>query len=113
MSDVRSPVSCGVDKPTSPPAPTPSPAERVNTSWYVNVTFPCSSCVSAAGPPCPGNPSFAEFIGGLTPDLRPLFHFPPVGDGFYTASSLRAMEARYPGWDSSGEYEAAAALPRL
>lgn len=55
------------------------------------------------------SPSFVDFIGGLTPSLRTLFHFPPVGHRFYSPASLRALEDRYPGWDRTGDYSQAAA----
>ena len=53
------------------------------------------------------SPPFVEFIGSLAPSLRPLFHFPAVGHEFYSATSLRALEERYPGWDRTGEYQLA------
>ena len=39
---------------------------------------------------------------------RPLLALiPAVGDACYTGPMLAALEERYPGWDSSGEYRAA------
>ena len=53
------------------------------------------------------NPVFREFISGLDPSTRELFHFPPVGHPYYSEHTLRDLEDRYPGWDASGEYRAA------
>eukprot|EP01047_Picozoa_sp_COSAG01_P007052 COSAG01_NODE_261_length_20040_cov_33.761496_5_plen_124_part_00 len=55
------------------------------------------------------NPHFIELIASLTPAERCYFRFPKVGDPCYTEPMLAALEARYPGWDRTGEYAAAAA----
>ena len=55
------------------------------------------------------NPAFANFIGRLAPSNRELFHFPPIGHPYYTQHTLRHLADQYPGWDASGEYQAAIA----
>jgi hypothetical protein len=55
------------------------------------------------------SPAFANFIGCLAPSDRELFHFPPIGHPYYTQQTLRHLADQYPGWDVSGEYQAAIA----
>ena len=55
------------------------------------------------------NSRFQELISALTPQQRPLFRFPKVGDPAYTTEMLAALEERYPGFDQTGEYAAAIA----
>ena len=52
-------------------------------------------------------PDFIRLVCSLSPAERCLFRFPAVGDACYTGPMLAALEERYPGWDSSGEYRAA------
>ena len=58
-----------------------------------------------------GNPHFRELVSALSPQERTLFRFPPVGDPAYTLEMLEALEERYPGFDSTGEYAKAMASP--
>ena len=55
-----------------------------------------------------GNPQLNELVRSLTPREREYFHYPPVGDPYYTDATLEKLELAYPGWDASGEYAAAA-----
>jgi hypothetical protein len=58
-----------------------------------------------------GNPHFRELVSALSPQERTLFRFPPVGDPAYTLEMLEALEERYLGFDSTGEYAKAMASP--
>ena len=53
-------------------------------------------------------PDFVRLVAALSPQDRGYLHFPAVGDDYYTPVTLRELERVYPGWESSGEYRAAA-----
>jgi len=50
------------------------------------------------------HPIFRQVVSSLNAEQRVLLRFPPPGNAYYTAQTLAALEAQYPGWNARGEY---------
>jgi hypothetical protein len=74
-------------------------AHRLTLSFAYGVQAPWHGFYS--WPNRADDPLVRQLIATLVPDERALLGFPSVGDPYWTAATLEAVAARYPGFDAS------------